>query len=265
MQGGDILNKVIKKHYAGSFYIATFILSFLLLTLHFVFKSVGNYSVSFTQLAPAMAAILIAFFSKDKAILHSIKDGFLMKSGDIRFLIAAIGIPTTCIVISSLVMSLLEFEYISWTGDIQFYMLNIAAMLVGCFAEEIGWRGFLLPKLQEKYTPFVSGIIVGALWGIWHLNFISGILGFILYTITIIEMSVLMTWLYNKTNRNLFLMGIWHSTFNLLSHIFLWERFNIYLLIVESIVFGALCFFIIISRNKDFFKFTDKKAIVNSL
>lgn len=260
-----MLNKTIREHYAGSYYIITFVLSFLFLTLHFVFKSVGNYSVSFTQLAPAGAVVLVAFLSKDKTILPSIRSNLRIGLSNMTWLIAATVVPAICIVTSSLVMSLLKITYVSWTGDVLFYILNIAAMLVGCFAEEIGWRGFLLPKLLEKYSPFISSIIVGTLWGIWHLNFTGGILGFVLYTITIIEMSVLMTWLYSKTNRNLFLMGIWHFIFNLLSHVFLWERFNINLFMVQSIVFGIICVFIVALNNKEFFKFTSKRTLTREL
>jgi membrane protease YdiL (CAAX protease family) len=221
--------------------------------LHFVFKSVGNYSVSFTQFAPAFAVGFIAILLKDKRILYEIKNRLYLQGSSVKWLIPSIIIPVLCIVDSSLVMSTLNITYVSWDGNVLFYILNIAAMLIGCCAEEIGWRGFLLPHLQKKHSPFSSSIIVGILWGAWHLNFTGGLFGFILYTITIIEMSVLMTWLFNRTKGNLFLMTMWHFMFNLSSHIFLWERFSIYLFIVESIVFGVACLIIVIASRKDFF------------
>lgn len=122
-------------------------------------------------------------------------------------------------------MTYYKIDYVYWKGDMLFYILNIVAMLIGSAAEEIGWRGFLLPNLQKKYTPFISSIIVGILWGIWHLNFTGGIGGFVLYTVTIIEMSILMTWVYNKSKGSIFLMSVWHLIINLTSHIFLWDRF----------------------------------------
>ena len=59
-------------------------------------------------------------------------------------------------------------------------------------------------------------------------------------------MSILMSWVYNKSNGNILIMTIWHLVFNLTSHIFLWDRFGLQLFIVESIVFGILCLLIII-------------------
>jgi len=83
-------------------------------------------------------------------------------------------------------MAYYKIDYVPWKGNMLFYLLSFVAIVIGSAAEEIGWRGFLLPNLQKKHTAFVSSIIVGILWGVWHLNFTGGILGFVLYTVTII-------------------------------------------------------------------------------
>lgn len=252
------MKKILRKYLMSSFYVITLIFSFLLLTLHFVVDSVGNYSVSFTQLAPAFSVFFIVFVIKENSIIYEINRLLYLKLTSVKWLILAILIPAFCIVASGLILSLFKMTYIFWNGDTLFYALNIVAIFVGCFAEEIGWRGFLLPRLQKKYSPLKSSIIVGILWGIWHLNFTGGVPGFIFYTITIIEMSILMTWLYNKTGGSLFLMIIWHFIFNLSSHLFLWERFTIYLFIVESIVFGITCLVLILTNRKEFLWYQGK-------
>lgn len=236
-----MVKKIIRKHYLTSFYIITIIFSLLLLTLHFILPTAGKYSVSFTQLAPTFAVIFISMILRDREELLSIKSRFYFDAAIIKWIIPAIAIPSICIAISGYILSFYSFLYISWSGSVSFYILNIIFIFIGCAAEEIGWRGFLLPKLQKKHSPFISSIIVGLLWGVWHLNFMDGVLGFILYNITIIEMSILMTWIFNKTNGNLLIMIVWHFIFNLTSHILLWERFNTNLYIVESTVFGILC------------------------
>ncbi len=244
------MEKAIRKYYLRSFYIITLIFSFLLLLLHFIFPNVGHYSVSFTQLSPAFAVVFISLILKDTTIIKDIKNRHIIDKNFVKWVIPTIAIPSICIIVSSFIMTYYQVDYVPWKGDISFYILSFVAILVGCIAEEIGWRGFLLPKLQKRYTPLLSSIIVGVLWGVWHLNFAGGILGFVLYTVTIIEMSILMTWVYNKSNGNLLLMTVWHLVFNLTSHIFLWDRFNLNLFIVESIVFGIMCLLIlIIERN----------------
>jgi len=244
------VEKTIRKYYLRSFYITTLVLSFPLLMLNIIFQSVGEYSVYFTQLSPAFAVILISLILKDKKIVIDIKHKLLIDKYFFKWLIPTIAIPGMCIVISGFIMTYFKNDYVDWKGNWSFYILNAVAIFIGCATEEIGWRGFLLSKLQKKHTPFISSIIVGLLWGVWHLNFTGGILGSILYTVTIVEMSVLMTWVYNKSNGNLLLMIIWHFVFNLSSHIFLWDRFNLLLYAVESLVFGIPCLFILINKRR---------------
>lgn len=247
------MKKTIRKHYLTSFYIITLLFSILLLTLHFVFQSAGKYSVSFTQLSPALAVVFISLVLKDKTIIKEIKKHFRIDKVAVKWMIPAIAVPAICIVGSSFVMTYYKIDFVPWKGDMLFYILSFAAILIGSAAEEIGWRGFLLPNLQKKYSPFISSIIVGILWGVWHLNFTGGIWGFILYTVTIIEMSFLMTWVYNKSNGNLVLMTVWHLVFNLTSYILLWGRFSLQLFLVESIVFGLICILILIIERKTYF------------
>lgn len=244
------MEKVLRKYYLRSFYIITLIFCLPLLILHFIFQSVGNYSVSFTQLSPTLAVVFISLILKDRSIIKDIKNHFLIDENFIRYVIPTIAIPSICIVVSSFIMTYYKIDYVPWKGNLSFYILNFLAIVVGCAAEEVGWRGFLLSNLQKRYSPFITSIIVGIMWGVWHLNFTGGILGFLLYTVTIIEMSILMSWIYNKSNGNLLLMTVWHLVFNLTSRIFLWDRFNINLFMVESIVFGIVCLIVLIIEKK---------------
>ena len=70
-----------------------------------------------------------------------------------------------------------------------------------------------------------------------------------------------MTWLYNRTNGNLLLMIIWHFMFNVTSHVFLWDRFNTYLFITETIVFGLMSLYILIADKKVFLR--APKVLIN--
>lgn len=247
------MQKIIKKFYLGSFYVITLLLSGLLLILHVVFKTAGRYSVSFPQLAPAFAVLVLAVILKDETELHKIKEYLSFRKISIEWIAVLLVLACVFIISSSLIMTLLGSPLVPWSGNWLFYLLSILAMLIGCFTEEIGWRGFLLPHLQERYSPFLSSIIIGILWGAWHLNFDSGIWGFILFTVTCIEMSLLMTYIFNKTNSSLVLMFLWHFIINLLSHIFLLGRFGVSLYLVECIVFGAVCAVVVIADRERFF------------
>jgi len=62
---------------------------------------------------------------------------------------------------------------------------------------------------------FYSAIGVGLLWGVWHVKFAYGILGFILFVALMVCFSILMTWLYIKTKGNLLCMIVFHFGVNI--------------------------------------------------
>lgn len=85
--------------------------------------------------------------------------------------------------------------------------------------EEMGWRGYILPRLQARYSALASSLIVGALWGVWHLPKIAG--GGIgggrslaWYVIAHVALAVLYTWLYNNTRGSLLLVTLFHASGN---------------------------------------------------
>lgn len=83
--------------------------------------------------------------------------------------------------------------------------------------EETAWRGFALPRLQAKYNALNASLILGILWGFWHLPlvFIPGsfqstlpFTGFLLATIA---MSIITTWVFNHTHGSVLLAAILHA------------------------------------------------------
>lgn len=74
----------------------------------------------------------------------------------------------------------------------------------GSLGEEAGWRGFALPRLQQKYSPLISSIILGLIWGAFHSIFyfisLHGKVWFMFWVrLGDIALAILFTWLYNRT------------------------------------------------------------------
>ena len=93
----------------------------------------------------------------------------------------------------------------------------------GPLSEEGGWRGFALPLLQHRFSPFWSGIILGIVWSIFHLpafyistlnqsNFASTLP---LFLVSTVALTLFMTYAYNATRGNLPLMILIHWAYNL--------------------------------------------------
>ncbi len=93
--------------------------------------------------------------------------------------------------------------------------------LTAAVFEEFGWRGFLLPQLQQRYRPLVSALLVGLIWGgIWHLYadyFGIGNRGWWAVPLILVQApvlltahSVLLTWVYNNTRGSMLLCVLFH-------------------------------------------------------
>ncbi len=102
----------------------------------------------------------------------------------------------------------------------------IADLTGGALGEELGWRGYVLNTLQKKYTPFAAGLLLGVIWGLWHmpLMLLSGYSGIelvyyiIAFMLAIISFSLVITFFYNKCQNILIAMWM-HFWFNFLMKI----------------------------------------------
>lgn len=89
--------------------------------------------------------------------------------------------------------------------------------------EEPGWRGFMQPELQKRFSPLTAALTVSVTWSLWHLplwlnGFYGGDLvgGMILGGIYRILLAIFLAWFYNCSGRNVFLMMFLHASFNLM-------------------------------------------------
>jgi uncharacterized protein len=104
------------------------------------------------------------------------------------------------------------------------YLAPFALLLVFAFGEETGWRGFALPRLQERYGPLRGTLTLGTLHGLWHMaallvpGFVSSStssLPFIAgWIATAIAATVLYTWIFNNTSGSLLIAVPVHAGSN---------------------------------------------------
>ena len=91
----------------------------------------------------------------------------------------------------------------------------------GGVSEEPGWRGFLPPRLQERFNPLVASLLVWIPWVLWHapLDF-TGYAGstFAAYVQTrvfiLVPLSIIITWVYNRCGKTILSAALFHSAFN---------------------------------------------------
>jgi membrane protease YdiL (CAAX protease family) len=89
--------------------------------------------------------------------------------------------------------------------------------------EDLGWRGFMLPILQDTYSALTSSAIVGVTWAAWHLplflNATTTHGGWplsqqLLWMVSILAGSILWTWMYNSTGGSVLAVAVFHAGVN---------------------------------------------------
>ncbi len=91
----------------------------------------------------------------------------------------------------------------------------------GGVSEEPGWRGLLLPRLQDRFSPLVASPLVWLPWALWHapLDF-GGYAGSTLAeyvrarVFVLLPLCIIITWLYNRCGRTILSAALFHSAFN---------------------------------------------------
>ena len=109
-------------------------------------------------------------------------------------------------------------------GDVSWYVMLAATLgstlVGGQVAEELGWRGYALPRLAMRFGLGCASVLLGVLWAGWHLPLFF-ILGgdtvgqsFPLYVLQVTALSVAIAWLYLKTQGSLLLTMLLHAAVN---------------------------------------------------
>jgi membrane protease YdiL (CAAX protease family) len=100
-------------------------------------------------------------------------------------------------------------------------LLLTAYMLVQVgIGEEVGWRGYALPRLQSRHGATVSAAILGAVWALWHLPLFFdpstgySITPFWVFLVFMLPVSVLFAWVFNSTGGSVLVVMILHAVLN---------------------------------------------------
>ena len=94
-------------------------------------------------------------------------------------------------------------------------------LLWGTFTngEEIGWRGYALPRLQARHGALGASLVIGAVWAFWHVpKFLTAgsaqDYSFWLYLFDMVATAVLYTWVFNSTGGSLLMVTLLHAAVN---------------------------------------------------
>ncbi|MDF3001948.1 MAG: family intrarane metalloprotease [Bacillota bacterium] len=176
------LSRIIKANPIRSFIVLTYCWSWLIWSgLYFVIPD-GMYSAPGVpnDLPPSFILFFIAG-GIGPSLIGLLLTGIISGKGDVvnillqlrswRF--SGMWIPAVLFTAPAIALAarFLQFNSGYEVPDILKLSGIIPALFMGLIAgllEEFGWRGFLLPRLLERFHPFIAGLTVGIPWGIWH-------------------------------------------------------------------------------------------------
>jgi membrane protease YdiL (CAAX protease family) len=202
------------------------VFAFVFITILAFIQIVTNLSfgiIVLPQLAPALAYLVTILIFRDlyRPLVIGINKTVLAKAAIALIFPLALFFAAYCI------GKLLGCD-IKVQSDISLTInIGLIGIIVGGITEEIGWRSFFQPTLEQKYSVFISSLIVGLIWGIWHVGHYQNgplfMLGFLVFTISV---SIVMAHLLKNTQYNLIISSLFHISINIGFSVFFYSGFG---------------------------------------
>jgi membrane protease YdiL (CAAX protease family) len=120
---------------------------------------------------PSIAAVIMAGVTRGRTGVQRLLGKLLLWRASWRWYLFAALTPFVAL---TLAVSLSSFRGSAWAafspGEllISVPIALLIALPFGPLAEELGWRGFALPRLQQRFSPVASSLILGVIWTFWH-------------------------------------------------------------------------------------------------
>lgn len=190
--------------------------------------------------APAIAAFAVIIYNAGmKGFFRYLGRMLLWRCSGLWYAFLVVGIPLFFYGGSAMKGNL-------FTEPFPFSSFHSLVVALALFAikgpvEEFGWRGVALPLLQRKLAPFWAGLILGIIWGLWHLPafLLSGTQqsawSFTPFFLGSVAISVIMTPLFNASNGSILLPALFH--FQLINPV--WpdaQPYDTYLLLFAAVL-----------------------------
>lgn len=229
----------IKSYPIASFLLINYLISWpsLYLSYQIILANDGITPLALIGLigayGPSIAAIIVQYI-EDKSQLKVLFGKLVKLKVKLNLYLFVVLVPLILYGISYALTLLyqgeiLGFDFLSGISSIPFWVL--AALPFGPMGEELGWRGFLLPRLLEKFSILKSTVFVGLAWGLWHLASFTfpgaAIPTFLpvngwticLYFLNTISLSLIFTYIHLRSKGSVFLAIFLHAFFNAAANI----------------------------------------------
>jgi len=182
----------------------------------------------FGGFTPSIAGIIMAYRQHGRAGLRDMWKRFTQFNLGAKWYLVIIAIPFFIQAGVALIYKLQGGDFVRSNlldRSIGLVPLLISIFIGGPLSEEFGWRGFAQDRVQARWGSLKGSIVLGLAWAFWHLPlfFAPGTgqqqignpaLTVPVFTIWVVAMAILYSWIYNNTNRSLWGAVFFHFTSN---------------------------------------------------
>lgn len=211
----------LKRNEVAAFLFGTYAVSWLIWLPFAIFgegwvKGLGSFG-------PTVSAFIITAITKGRPGVRELLGKVFVWKVNIFWYAFSFFSTLVVLLVSLGIHRLIGGEFVNTNDPGQWYLIPVIFLYVLFFSvagEEFGWRGFLLPRLQKKYNALISSLIIGLVWGVWHLPLflIKGDfhehIPFLLFVLQDVALAVILTWIYNNTRGSLLPVHLFHAASN---------------------------------------------------
>jgi membrane protease YdiL (CAAX protease family) len=211
------MRSFVRDHQLATFLILAFALSWW----PWPMTLVNPDSIAMIPWGPAVAALLISWLALGGAGVGQLVRRLGQWRVGLRWFGAAIGIPLAAWALA-VVVAVLVFDgqlVASLTPmDLLIFPVSFltTTLIKGPLTEEIGWRGFALPRMLQSQRPLQASLVLGLIWFTWHLPLVltDPTRPVLPFALSVVAFSVILTWLYLATAGSLLIAVLFHGAVN---------------------------------------------------
>lgn len=178
-------------------------------------------------LGPLLAAFLTSWMYDRKAgVAHLLAQ--CTRIGPLLYLAIALFSPFVLAIIAAVMAYYINGAAIQLSGLLstrefpEFDLLTffVYNLIFFGFGEEVGWRGFALPRLQSRMNALTASVVLTVFWALWHLPLFLYRPGYtsmdavavVGWVLSLLTGSILLTWLYNSSRGSVLVCAVFHAT-----------------------------------------------------
>ena len=171
---------------------------------------------------PGIVAIAVTGVNEGKAGVQKLLSGlFRWRVNVLWYLLVLVGPAVLFLIVRQISVPLgVTFSPLATPKSLFAAFSTTFAVYFLLNSEEVAWRGYALPKLQFLYGPLKASLVIGVLWGLFHIPIFLMKGGhpagfpFWLYMIMVMGMTFIFTWVFNATKESLLLIHLLHQSIN---------------------------------------------------